>query len=329
MGVKRVLTKSAHFDVTLDNAFDMFIEEKKNLNKSQSTISNYEITFRVWTRYLEANDYSMLCKDVDATYVYAFANHQKSETMKQSSINHYIRDIRSFLYWCMDAQYINPPFKIQIPTEDEEIPETYTDEEIHALVARPHRRDDNNLVEWRTWAIVNWILATGNRAGTIVEVRLGDLDFSKKGKPEITIRKTKTHKAYIIPMSTALSTVLKEYIKRWRATSDNNAYLFPSIGDEKLSINALKQSVAKYNKMRGVDKTSVHMFRHTFARTWVRGGGDPFRLQKMLGHSTLDMTRHYVNLFSEDLKEGFDEIVPLDNYKKALSRTKRVTRTDE
>ena len=329
MGVKRVLTKSAHYDVTLENAFELFIEEKKNLNKSNATISNYEISFRVWTRYLEGNDYSMLCKDVDDSYVYAFANHLKSETMKQSSINHYIRDIRSFLYWCMDAQYIVPSYKIKMPTMDEEIPETYTDEEIQALVARPHRRDDNNLCEWRTWAIVNWIIATGNRAGTIVEVRLGDLNFSKKGKPEITIRKTKTHKAYIIPMSTALSTVLKEYIKRWRATSDDDAYLFPSIGDQKLSVNALKQSVAKYNRLRGVEKTSVHMFRHTFAKDWVRHGGDPFRLQKMLGHSTLDMTRHYVNLFSEDLKEGFDEINPLDNIKKSASRTKRVSRTDK
>ena len=73
MGVKRVLTKSAHYDVTLENAFELFIEEKKNLNKSNATISNYEISFRVWTRYLEGNDYSMLCKDVDDSYVYAFA----------------------------------------------------------------------------------------------------------------------------------------------------------------------------------------------------------------------------------------------------------------
>ena len=326
MGIKRKLTKSAHFDVTLEDAFELFTEEKKNLNKSEATISNYEITFKVWSRYLEANEYSMLCKDVDASYVYAFANHLKSKAKKQSTINHYIRDTRTFLYWCMDAHYIVPAFSIKMPTMDEEVPDTYTDDEIDALIARPHRRDDNNLVEWRTWAIVNWILATGTRAGTITEVRLGDLNFSKK---EITIRKTKTHKAYIIPMSTALSTVLKEYIKRWRATSGDDAFLFPNIGDEQLSVNALKQSIAKYNRTRGVEKTSAHMYRHTFAKRWVRGGGDPFRLQKMLGHSTLDMTRHYVNLYSEDLKEGFDEINPLDNIKKSASRTKRVSRTDK
>ena len=326
MGVKRKLQKSAQFDVTLEDAFELFIEEKRSLNKSESTISNYETTFRVWCRYLDANDYSMLCQDVNDSYIYAFANHLKSEGMKQSSINHYIRDLRSLLYWCMDANYIVTSFKIKMPTMDEEIPETYTDEEIEALVARPHRRDANNFTEWRSWGIVNWILATGNRAGTITEIRVGDLNFIKK---EVTIRKTKTHKASIIPMSTALITSMKEYIKRWRATSGEEAYLFPSINDEKLSVNALKQSIAKYNKMRGVEKTSAHMFRHTFAKIWVRGGGDPFRLQKMLGHSSLDMTRHYVNLFSEDLKEGFDEINPLDNIKKSASRTKRVKRTDK
>ena len=43
-----------------------------------------------------------------------------------------------------------------------------------------------------------------------------------------------------------------------------------------------------------------------------RNNGDVFRLQKMLGHSSLDMTRIYVNMFSSDLKEGFDEFSPLD-----------------
>lgn len=326
MGVKRKLTKAAHFDITIEDAFDLFVEEKKNLNKSQATIENYEITFRVWRRYLESNEYSMICEDVDESYIYAFANHLKAEGKKQTSVNHYIRDIRSFLYWCMNADYISPSFVIKMPTMDEEIPNTYTDDEVDALIARPNRRDANNYPEWRTWAIVNWILATGNRAGTITEIKLGDLNFSKK---EITIRKTKTHKAFIVPMSTALSTVLKEFIKRWRANSDDDAYLFPSITDTKLSVNALKQSIAKYNKLRGVEKTSAHMLRHTFAKRWVRGGGDPFRLQKMLGHNSLDMTRHYVNLYSEDLKEGFDEINPLDNIKKAAGRTKKINRTDK
>lgn len=39
-----------------------------------------------------------------------------------------------------------------------------------------------------------------------------------------------------------------------------------------------------------------------------------FKLQRLLGHSTLDVTLSYVNLYSEDLKEGFDQHSIIANY---------------
>lgn len=91
---------------------------------------------------------------------------------------------------------------------------------------------------------------------------------------------------------------------------DLDGYLFPNKEGYKLTVNALKHAMAKHCELRGVDKTSIHGLRHSFAREWVRGGGDVFKLQKMLGHSTLDMTRKYVRLFDTDLQDGF--VSPLD-----------------
>jgi integrase len=39
-----------------------------------------------------------------------------------------------------------------------------------------------------------------------------------------------------------------------------------------------------------------HDLRHTFASHWVMGGGDMFRLQKILGHKTVQMTMRYAHL---------------------------------
>ncbi|GCD81387.1 hypothetical protein PTHTG4_04490 [Parageobacillus thermoglucosidasius] len=60
-------------------------------------------------------------------------------------------------------------------------------------------------------------------------------------------------------------------------------------------------------KKRGVEKTSIHAFRHTFAKHYITSGGDAFKLQRLLGHSTLDVTLNYVNLYGTDLKEDFDK----------------------
>ena len=322
MGVKRKLTKAVQREVYIEEVFQDYLAEKKALNKSPATITSAMGSFKRWYEYLESKAFSLLMKDVEPTYVYSFCNHFLNEDMKPTTLNHYLRDIRAFLYWTMEKNYIEK-FAIKMVKEQEVIKETYSDEEKLRLIARP--ANSASFVEWRTWAIVNWILATGNRASTVCSIKLGDINYRKR---EIVINKSKTNKALILPLSPALATVLTEYVRRWRAESGDNAFLFPNIGDEELTVNALKHSIAKYNRDRDVAITSVHALRHTFAKDCIRNTGDVFRLQKMLQHSTLEMTRRYVNMFSEDLKEGFEEYNPLDKLKKNSSRTQRVKRTD-
>ncbi len=323
MGIKRKVKQAIGSDVVLlDAAFDDFIAEKIAKPVVPKTIQNYKQSYGY---FVEFNDFdeATTCNEVTQSHIFKWKNTMKIEGISTASINHYLRDVRAFLYWCMDeARVYVEYFPIEEQGGQEEPLKFFSDEELEALLAKP--RINDSFAEWRSWAIVSWVLATGNRARTICEVQIGDVDYKEN---EITLRHTKNKKAQVLPLSPALKTVLQEYCRVWRRGRDNEASLFPNVGDEKLTTNALAHSFARYCHNRGVDHTSIHGLRHNFARDWVRNGGNIFALQRLLGHSTIEMTNRYVNLFGKDLKQNYDVYSPLDKIKKAGRRTQKVQRS--
>jgi hypothetical protein len=58
------------------------------------------------------------------------------------------------------------------------------------------------------------------------------------------------------------------------------------------------------------------MFSDILAKKWIINGGDIISLQSILGHSSIEMVKEYVNMFSDDLHNGFNSFNPLDNFMK-------------
>jgi integrase/recombinase XerD len=324
MGIKRAIKKSKDCElITLNQAFEEFILEKEARGLSEATIHNYQHSFTTFYNFHEFTD-ETTTDEIKPTHFFKWMNTQRLAGAKHTSVNHYLRDLRAFFSWCMDLDraYISPPFKIEMMEGQEEQIKLFTDEDIEKLLEKPRKND--SFANWRTWAIVNWVLGTGNRAATICDIKIGDVNYSKK---EITLGHTKNKKAQIIPLSSSLETVLKEYVRVWLRDADINSWLFPNVGAEKLSTNALRHSFSRYCQDRDVEQTNIHGLRHNFAKGWVRNNGNMFALQKILGHSTLDMTKRYVKLYGEDLKEDFDKYNPLDTIKRNTKRTQKIKKS--
>jgi integrase/recombinase XerD len=323
MGVKRkVMMKQGKSQIMLSDSFSEFLAEKVTLNLSEKTIFNYRQSYSFFVEH-EFDEQDIACEDMLKIYVQQWVGDMLREKKKVSTINHYLRDLRSFLYWCMheDRQYIKP-FSIDLVKGQEEMMKVFTDDEVIALTQKPTR--SNSFTEWRNWCITNWVLATGNRAATICNVKIGDIDF--KGK-QIVLRHTKNKKAQCLPLSSTLETVLKKYINKCRSGKDitNDSWLFPSIEEEQLTYNALAHSFRKYCLDREVEHTNIHGLRHYFATFWAKKNkGDGDRLQMILGHSDYTMTKRYIKLVDEDLRENYDEYTPLDNMNKAKRHRKKV-----
>jgi integrase/recombinase XerD len=325
MATKRSVKMNTSNTAPLLMAFEEFIREKEILNKSQATINNYVTTYGIFVNNLGIDDNEVKVNQIKQADFYEWIGQMRLEEKKITTINHYLRDMRTFFYWCMDTSrgYIEIPYKIPLLKGQEEQIKLFTDEELEALLERPRKND--SFVTWRTWAMVNWILATGNRAQTVCEVQMQDINFSAK---QIHLRHTKNKKASTIPLSSSLETVIKEYIRLFRYDVNPTDYLFSNVGDEQLTTHGLWLAFRKYCNDREVSRTNIHGLRHNFAKGWVMNNGNLFMLQKILGHQTLEMTRRYVRLFSEDLKEDFDTFNPLDNIKKQNSRKQTVKRAE-
>lgn len=56
----------------------------------------------------------------------------------------------------------------------------------------------------------------------------------------------------------------------------------------------------------------MHAFRHSFAKQYIKNGGDVFRLQQLMTHADIATTKKYVNMFGEELKDGYEMYNQLD-----------------
>ena len=298
----------AKTSVDLQNIFDEYIVEKKAQNISPATVRTYKESFKDYYKNLQD---SLTTKDI-----YTFINVLQERGNKTSSINHSLRHLRAFANWAADNEYIEP-IKVKMLREEESIKETFKEWELRKLLQRPNKND--TFVIWRTWAIINWLLATGNRCGTVQSIRKQDVNLIDA---EIYIHHTKSRKIQILPMSNALVNAVRTYIKLWRSDAEPADPLFCDVYGDGVSRNAIFLSIKRYCRDHGIDKFGIHIFRHTFAKQFILNGGGVFQLQKILGHSTLDMTRKYVNLYADDLKSDMQNCNPLD----CLNRSHKIKR---
>lgn len=291
---------------TFDRGYDEFIIYCKARNLRPATIKHYDDSMRIIYQFIQPKT---LIKDITETTVEEFKIFLREKTTENDvTQNTNIRVLRTVLYYFMKLGYMKE-FKISEIKVDKSVIETYTDEELRILLQKPDIKKCS-FVEYRNWAIINFLMGTGCRMSTLINIKIKDIDLEND---LVTYRHTKNRKQAIIPISNNLKVVLVEYLQLRNGKDDD--YLFCTAYGEKINPNTLNKAIEDYNKRKGVVKTGIHRFRHTFAKKWIMAGGDVFRLQKILCHSDMEVVKNYVNMFTNDLQQDFNTFNPLEQIK--------------
>ncbi|MCD4751868.1 MAG: tyrosine-type recombinase/integrase [Anaerolineaceae bacterium] len=101
---------------------------------------------------------------------------------------------------------------------------------------------------------------------------------------------------------------------RMRPESLNHHPLYATRTNGYITTRNLDKILTTIGNRAGVPKVHPHRFRHTFAINYLRNGGDVYTLQKILGHSTLNMVSRYLAIAETDVKTAHRLASPVDHW---------------
>ena len=105
------------------------------------------------------------------------------------------------------------------------------------------------------------------------------------------------------------------YLANREDGDEPTAPLFTVRQDRPFNPSALRHLIKSVASRSNVKDAYPHKFRHTFAITYLRSGGDVFTLQSLLGHGSLDMVRHYAKIAQMDVEQAHRKASPADNWR--------------
>lgn len=296
------MLKMRQVSKSVEECFEDFINSKRANGLREKTLKTYSQQFQAISKELntEMEIGELSKRDVEKMVV-----SMRDRGLSANSIRSYTAMFKSFLSWCSEEGLCDVSIKSY--KAQETVKTTYTNDELKALLQKPNTKSCS-FAEYRNWVIINMLLNSGCRAATIRNIKIQDVDIQSS---IIQYRHTKNGSVQMVPLCQEMKKILKEYMKIRGGKSTD--YLFPSEDESQMTENGLSEAIRRYNRRRGVEKTSIHLFRHSFAERYLRNGGNAFDLQRILGHSTLEMTKHYCRIYDTQLIKGYDSVSPLGN----------------
>jgi integrase/recombinase XerD len=240
------------------------------------------------------------------------------------TIRNYWVSFSAFFTWAKTEFGIPDPMDgVPVPRFHKAQIQPFTRDQLQALLtacdrsrdARTERRRSftfERFTGMRDRTIIKTLLDTGLRADELCALDIRDYD-AKTG--ELRVRHGKGGKMRFVFVEKSTRRDLWRYLIRREDRTDSDAPIFIGKFNERLNPNALRRLLSRLGEKAGVPNTHPHRFRHTFAVQFLRGGGDVFSLQNLLGHSTLDMVKNYVALAQIDVQNAHRRASPVDNWR--------------
>ena len=263
---------------------------KYEKNYSDYTVNSYSMDILEFYEYLKRENIEY--KSVEYSDLRFYLMYLKDE--KKDSNSSIDRKLRGFYNYLASKKIVSNNVFLLVSglKKDKKLPRYFEYNELEELFKIP---DLNTPLGQRDRLILEMLYATGVRVGELVNIKVSDIDLSRK----TIIILGKGNKEREVTYGDYCEEILKLYLR----DGYNNG-------------GVLTERGVRYILNQIIDKTSLtksispHVLRHSFATHLLNEGCDLLTVQKLLGHASISATQIYTHVSTDRLKSVYYNSFP-------------------
>lgn len=280
--------------VTLYEAIDSFLAQRKHMPSYTSAKQHMQH----WKNAIP----NVKMKSLPKHQVQAVATKRLAEGVAQNTISVFITYWNAMINHCKENKLSSGPSLDRVQPKRTRF-RVITEQEEAALLAAtcpnakyPGKNPINDARKQDNQDVLVCLLHLGARINEAQNLRWSDIDFANN---TILVRRLKNGDDSLLMMTNALRTVMER-----RVASKIDNYVFPTkSGKDKANINWFADVVERAGIDVEVGKVTSHTFRHSAATRLLRAGMDIRKVQKFLGHKSINSTIVYLHALPNEVAE--------------------------
>ena len=304
---------ASHFPIDLE--LQDFLLDRQARNLSPNTLRWYRYGLDIWRAFAQTENISTT-DSVTPAHIRRFLVHVAERGHNPGGVAHIFGALKAYLRWYAD-EYAptgwNPLAKIKTPKRTKERLDPLNLSHFQAMVDGCPR---HSFMGDRDRALLMVLLDTGIRHQELTDLLIGDVDVNTGA---VVVRMGKGRKGRAVFVGAKTRRALLAYF-RYRESLDNDLPLWVKGNGERLTKSGIRQVVRRAAERAGVDEPGMHEFRRAFAINSLRNGMDVATLQRLLGHSSLEVVNRYLALVDDDLRAASGKFGVVDNLRGKSSR---------
>lgn len=309
--------------ITFTSALELFLESRETYC-SNVTVENYKNTLNYFQGFITvlldspADDLDVsqiTIRDLNKYSIYLkskIKNDNNPFTPSGSGLissrtrKDYLKDVMTFYNFLEDNEYIenNPTKKLKLPKVLPQPLEPLTSDEVKRI---DECYNPDTKLGARNLAIIHCLLDEGMRSGEVQRLLRKDVNFCEN---YIVIRNSKGGKGRIIPLAAIPRKYLINYFDKLPEMPQDNDYVFYVHKGDSLTEDSIKCFFQRLKIKSGIPRIYPHLLRHTFATSFILGGGSLELLRIYMGHSSIETTQKYLHVANN--MRFMKNIYPLD-----------------